>query len=63
MEETNGQGAGCTAGAGRESRNIDDMWTWLWVKGICPTGEERDEEMEEGEDLKGVQPTQQEDER
>lgn len=32
-------------------------------EGICPRGGERDEEMEEREGLKGVQPTQQEDER
>lgn len=34
------------------------------MKGICTAGGERDEEMEEGEFfLKGVQPTEQEDER
>lgn len=32
-------------------------------EGVCPRGGERDEEMEGREDLKGVQPTQQEDER
>ena len=43
MEETNGQGAGCTAGAGRER----DMWRLWWVNEVCPTGGELDEDMEE----------------
>lgn len=33
------------------------------MRGICKAGGKRDEEMEEGEDFKGVQPTEQEDER
>lgn len=36
------------------------MWRRWWVNKSCPTGREQDEEMEEGEDFKRVQPTQQE---
>lgn len=62
-EKTNGQGAGHTAGAGRERRPSDVIYEGMVVgeKGDLSNrrrgGGEQDEEMEEGEDLRGVQPT------
>lgn len=42
VEETNGQGAGCSAGAGQDRRESDVtycIWGWWCLKEICPTGE------------------------
>lgn len=69
MEETNGQGAGCTAGAGREKRRERDVsYVWMAVGERDRSNRRRgaqDEEMEEREDFffTGVEPTQQETER
>lgn len=56
VEETNGQGAGCTAGAGRESRERDVRYVRLVVGERNKANRRRaqDEEMEEREDFKGV---------
>lgn len=57
----------CTAGAGQDRRESDVMYVGI-VMGERNLSNrrrvgEQDEEMEEKEDLKGVQPTQREDER